>query len=346
MSRRILFRGLLLLVLLGGLAAAGGAWVVFAPNTPPYAGARTVTLPDRTTESLDAVIDSLEARGIVQRAAPLRWMAQATGWGAQIKAGHYAFDAGASNYDILDVLRRGLQTPVHLTIPPGSRPNVVAAVAGRQMQFSKHDFLAALRDTTVAHDLNVPPGTLFGYLLPETFELYWHTPPERVLRRIKSGFDRFFQRNVAPHTDSLGLSPHEVVTLASIVEWEALLDKEKPTIAGVYLNRIENGWKLQADPTIQYVLIDTQGARVRRVLYRHLEIDHPYNTYQIAGLPPGPITNPAPSTLRAVANAEEHSYFYFAANGTGGHTFSRTLREHTRAAEAYHRLLDQQQQER
>ena len=108
----------------------------------------------------------------------------------------------------------------------------------------------------------------------------------------------------------------------------------------MYLNRLNSGWKLQADPTVQYVLIDTEGQRTRRVLYRHLEIEHPYNTYRNAGLPPGPITNPAPSTLRAVVYSEEHDYYFFAADGTGGHQFSESLREHNRAATNYHRLLD------
>ena len=333
---RIGFVGLLL-VLLG---AAGVGWLVFGTNTPSYAGERDVTLPDSTVASLDAVATTLHERGILKRPASFRWIATWTGWDAQLKPGHYTFASGASNYDVLDKLRRGLQTPVRLTIPPGSLPDVVAAVSARALRFSKDDFLTALRDTSLAHDLGVPPGTLFGYLLPETYEFYWQAPPERVLRRIKQGMDRFYAQTIAPHADSLGLSQHEALTLASIVEWEALLDDEKPTIAGVYLNRLENGWLLQADPTVQYVLIDTQGSRVKRVLYKHLEIDHPYNTYQRAGLPPGPITNPAPSTLRAVAHPEEHNYFYFAADGTGGHTFSRTLREHNRAARAYHRLLD------
>jgi len=136
------------------------------------------------------------------------------------------------------------------------------------------------------------------------------------------------------------------VTLASIVEWEALQDREKPTIAGVYLNRLREGWRLQADPTIQYVLLQTRGKRTGRVLYDHLEIDHPYNTYEKRGLPPGPITNPTPSSLRAVAHPERHEYFYFAADGSGGHTFSRTLREHNRAAEKYHRMLNRGKREK
>ena len=202
------------------------------------------------------------------------------------------------------------------------------------------DFLDALRDTSLARELGTTPERLFGYMLPETYEFYWQTSPETVVRRIKHGFDRFYDRSLAAGADTLGFTKREVVTLASIIEWEAIHDAEKPRIAGVYVNRLQQGWRLQADPTIQYVLIDTEGERTSRVLYSDLEIDHPYNTYRNGGLPPGPITNPSPSSLRAAVNPENHDYFYFAADGTGGHSFSRTLREHNQAAEEYHRMLD------
>ena len=235
---------------------------------------------------------------------------------------------------------------MRLTIPPGSRPQTVAAVVGKRLQLDDDAFLAALRDTSLARKLDTAPAHLFGYMLPDTYELYWQTPAPTVVRRIKESFDRYYERNLAAGADSVGLTKREVVTLASIVEWEALLDTEKSKIAGVYLNRLEDGWRLQADPTIQYVLLDTEGERTRRVLYRDLEIDHPYNTYQNRGLPPGPITNPSPTSLRAVAAPDQHEYFYFAADGSGGHTFSRTLREHNRAAEKYHQKLDRRERER
>lgn len=346
MSRKTLIVTALALLVLAGFGAGLGGWMVFGPNTPSYAGERSVTLTDSTVQSLEAATEALQAAGIVASPSSFRLVARATGWGAQIKPGHYRFASGTSTYRLLDVLRRGLQTPVRLTIPPGSRPDVVAAVAARHLKLTKASFLHALRDTALAKSLDVAPGQLFGYMMPETYEFYWQAPPERVVRRVKMAFDRLYGREIEPGADSLGLTKHEVLTLASIVEWEALLDREKPTIAGVYLNRLANGWPLEADPTVQYVLLDTQGERVRRVLYKHLEIDHPYNTYRNPGLPPGPITNPAPSTLRAVAAPEEHDYFFFAANGTGGHTFSRTLREHNRAARAYHRVLDKRERER
>ena len=275
------------ILFVGGLVAGVGGALVFGPNTGGYDAPRSVYIARGTT--LDAAIDSLAQADVLVVPAAFRLVARATGWGQQIKSGHYRIAPRRSNYALLDKLRRGLQDPVRVTIPPGVQPGALTSVLGQ---------------------------------------------------RVKRGFDRFYERELAAGAERLGLTKREVVTLASIVEWEALLDAEKPAIAGVYLNRLDRGWPLQADPTIQYVLLDTKGERVTRVLYEHLEIDHPYNTYQNQGLPPGPITNPSPSSLRAAARPERHEYLYFAADGTGGHTFSRTLREHNRAAEKYQRRFD------
>jgi len=333
----------LLVLLLIGLGAGVGGTLLFGPNTGPYEGPRSVVVPEDA--SLAQTIDSLRAGGILASPATFRLVATATGWGAQVKAGHYRVASHTSNYRLLDMLRRGLQSPLRLTIPPGSRPQTVASVVGSRLEADTDAILGALRDTSLARELGTTPERLFGYMMPETYEFYWQAAPETVVRRIKQSFDRFYERELAAGADSLGLTKREVVTLASIVEWEALYDGEKPTIAGVYLNRLDQGWRLQADPTIQYVLLDTKGERTGRVLYRDLEIDHPYNTYQNGGLPPGPITNPSPSSLRAAVAPEQHDYFYFAADGNGRHTFSRTLREHNRAAEEYHRELDRRERE-
>jgi UPF0755 protein len=322
-----------------GAGVAG--WILFGSNTGPYEGTRRVVFPADVT--LDAAVDSLQAQDILASPATFRMVATATGWGDQIKSGNYSIASRTSNYRLLDTLRRGLQDPIRVTIPPGSRPETVSAVVGKRLKMDASTFRAALQDTSLAQELGTAPGRLFGYMLPETYEFYWQAPPEKVVRRIKVSFDRFYERELAAGAAEQGLTKREVVTLASIVEWEALLDEEKPKIAGVYFNRLRDGWRLQADPTIQYVLLQTRGERTGRVLYEHLEIDHPYNTYRNGGLPPGPITNPSPSSLRAAAQPDRHEYFYFAADGTGGHTFSRTLREHNQAAQEYHRMLDERQ---
>jgi UPF0755 protein len=341
MRSRSLFGLIAVVLFLGGLVVGVGGAIVFGPNTTGYDTPRSVFLP--RNPSLDAAVDSLDQAGILAAPATFRFVAEATGWGEQIKSGHYRIPPRSSNYRVLDKLRRGLQDPVRVMIPVGRQTDDLAQAMGRILEHDAEAFRTALRDTSLARELGTVPERLFGYMLPETYEFYWQTPPETVVRRVKQAFDRFYERELAAVADSLGFTKREVVTLASIVEEEALFDAEKPRIAGVYLNRLERGWPLQADPTVQYALMDRGGERVTRVLYKHLEIDHPYNTYQIQGLPPGPIANPSPSSLRAAASPERHEYFYFAADGTGGHTFSRTLREHNRAAQKYQRMLDRRQ---
>ncbi len=328
----------LLVLVLTGLGLGAGGHILFGPNTGPYSHPESVVIP--TDASLDQAVDSLKAQDILLSPATFRLVATVTGWGRQIKAGHYRIAPRTSNYHLLDMLRRGLQAPVRVTVPPGSRPDVIARQVASGLKTDSAAVRTALQDSALARTLGTTRSRLFGYMLPETYEFYWNVAPETVVRRIKQSFDTFYEQRLATHADSLGLTKREVVTLASIVEWEAIYDEEKPRIAGVYMNRLDRGWRLQADPTIQYVLLRTEGERTSRVLYRHLEIDHPYNTYKNAGLPPGPITNPTPSSLRAAVRPEAHEYFYFAADGSGGHTFSRTLQEHNRAAEEYHRMLD------
>jgi UPF0755 protein len=330
------------LLFLGGGIVGGGGALVLGPNTTAYDAPRSVYLPQ--DGSLDTAIDSLDRAGILASPRTFRLVAEATGWGAQIKSGHYRIASHSSNYEMLDKLRRGLQDPVRVRFLPGRRADALAETMGQALERDADAFRTAFRDTSLARDLGTTPDRLFGYMLPNTYEFYWQTPAETVVRRVKRAFDRFYERELAAPADSAGLTKREVVTLASIVEKEALVDAEKPTVAGVYTNRLDRGWPLQADPTVQYALVDTGEDRVTRVLHEHLEIDHPYNTYQIQGLPPGPIATPSRSSLRAAARPERHEYFYFAADGTGGHTFSRTLQEHNRAVQKYHRLLDEREE--
>src|SRR5690606_15158800 len=318
------------------LVGGAGAWIVFGPNTPVYSGTRSVKIPPRS--DFDAIVDSLDAAGVIQWDQSFRWVARATGWGGQVKAGHYVFGAGLSNYRISNKLRRGLQEPVRVTIPPGTRPEVVAAVAGRDMYFDRAAFESALSDPHLAAELGTDTTHLFGFMLPETYFFYWLTSAETVVRRIKGEFDTFFERELAARADSLGLSKEDVVTLASIIEWETAVPEERPKVSGVYHNRLRIGMKLDADPTVQYAVMQMEG-RKRRLLYTDYRLQHPYNTYLRAGLPPGPLNNPSLSALRAAVNPERHSYLYFVATGDGSHHFSRTLAEHNRAARRYHDLM-------
>jgi len=336
MKRWIAGAVLVLLLLAGGMA-----WIALVPNTPPFEGTRGVKIPRGA--SFEQVVDSLQAAGILRHRAPFVWLARLTGWHRQIKAGYYTFEAGASNYHLLNVLRRGLQTPVRVTIPPGSWPEVVATVVCRALACVPDSLLAALRDSSLVAELGTDTLHIFGRLLPDTYFFYWLTNPRTVIRRVHRHFLDFFTPERRARADSLGLSVDEVVTLASIVEWEAG-PEDRPRIAGVYLNRLRRGMPLQADPTVQYAVLQLEGQK-RRLLFDDYQIDHPYNTYRFRGLPPGPITNPSPDAIDAVLQAERHDYLYFVADGEGGHVFSRTFQEHVRAANRYRRLMEQRRRQ-
>jgi len=334
-TQRMIGGGLIVLLLFGVL----GWGIAFAPNTPTFEGERTVKLPPGS--GFETITDSLEAAGVLASPLTFQVVGTVTGWRRHIRAGHYAFASGGSNVDLLNALRTGREAPIRVRIPAGTRPEVAAATAAQEMRFTADDLLATLRDTALAEALEVPPGALFPYLLPDTYHFSWLTPPSRVLRSIKQTFDTRWTDDWQAQADSLGLSQHEVLTLASIVEWETGMEEEKARVAGVYLNRLDRGMRLQADPTVQYALLETEGQR-RRLFFVDYDIDHPYNTYQIDGLPPGPLTNPSRSSIEAVLYPETHDYLYFVAHIDGGHTFSRTLREHNRAARAFHEAVRQQ----
>ncbi len=328
-------------LVLGLLGAALVYWMLFMPNTTAYDGFAGAILPRGS--SFEAVTDSLDESGLLASRTSFEWAATATGWGRQLKPGYYRFESGATNYDLLDKIRKGRQDPVRVAIPPGTRPEVLAAVLRRDLAIDSTAFREALRDPAFAAELGTDTTHLFGYMRPNSFDIYWTTDARGAIERLKTEWDRFWTDEMEAKAAAMNLSKDEVLTVASIVEWEARKAEERPTIAAVYLNRLRIGMKLDADPTVQYALMRQDGGRMRRLFFADYKTPSPYNTYLRPGLPPGPITNPSESSIRAVVNPDEHEYLYFVADGTGGHVFSRTLTEHNRAAAAYRQMIREQQ---
>ena len=317
---------------LGGTSA----WVIWGGHTHSYDETRGIHLPPAV--SLSQAADSLISHNILRRRWPFELLAQTTGWGNQIKPGYYTISANESNKSILDKLRFGLQSPVRVRIPAGSRPDRIARVAARNMAFSADEFLAALKDPALAASLGTDTLHLFTFMLPDTYHEFWLTDAESVVRRIKREFDRYFENELSNKATQQDLTVQEVVSLAAIVEWETNMNEEKSLIAGVYLNRLRRQWPLQADPTVQYALIQIEGGK-RRLFYRDYRIHHPYNTYRYRGLPPGPVTNPSRSSLEATVHAENHDYMFFVAKPGGGHAFNTTLQGHNQDAAVLRRHL-------
>ncbi len=335
----------LTLFVLSLLAAGAGAWLAFAPNVGGDER-HSVRLPEGT--SFGVMLDSLESAGALSSRATMELFGRATGWADQVKMGHYYIEPGMSNWAVLDKIRKGLRDPIRITIPPGTRPERLARVLRNQLGTDSAAVAHLLRDPGFADSLGTDVAHLQGQMLAETFDMYWTDDPATALRRIHDRYDRFWTPERKAKADALGLTPDEVVTMASIVEWEARKPEERRRIAGLYLNRLlgrtsAGTMRLQADPTVQFALMEEGGEpQMRRLLFRDYTFPSAYNTYLIDGLPPGPITNPSDATIEAVLDNERNDFLYFVADGTGGHDFSRTLGEHNAKAARWSQYMNEQ----
>ena len=247
---------------------------------------------------------------------------------------HWAFGVYARRINLAETFKPG-----HYLLERGMSVIRVAQKLAGQIDADSAAIMQALTSGEVARKAGFDSLTLFSMFIPNTYEFYWTVTPEEFVERMKREYDRFW----TPERDALrkrsGLSRFEVMTLASIVYEETRKTDEMPRIAGVYVNRLKKGMPLQADPTIKYAM---QDFGLRRILYKHLKYESPYNTYLNKGLPPSPICMPGINAIDAVLNYEKHDYIFFCARETfdGYHNFAKTLREHNANAQAYSRELN------
>ena len=285
-------------------------------------GNARVTVPSGA--SLRTAADSLEAAGIIGSAKLFSLYAKVTGRDRNIKAGMYILDRGASWDQIVDALVAGKGIVLTLTIPEGWDLKTIIPTIARVMTVPAADLESAVRDTALIRRLNVPIPTLEGYLFPETYLLPESSDALPIVRRLVAEFERRWKPEWNAQLEKLGMTRHQVITLASIIEKEARVATERPTISAVYHNRLKIGMMLQADPTVLYAL----GRHENRVLYRHLEVQSPYNTYRNVGLPPGPIASPGSASIEAALFPADAPFLYFVAHPDGHHEFTSTVREH------------------
>lgn len=256
------------------------------------------------------------------------------------KAGHYVLETGMSVVDVVRMLKLGLQTPVMVTMNNVKTPAQLAGKLSRQIEADSAALAEAFMDGATAERLGFSsPLTMFSIFLPDTYEFYWTVTPDEFIERMYKEYKRFWSGTRDEKRKRSGLNRVEVSTLASIVYEETRKTDEMPRIAGVYMNRLRKGIPLQADPTIKYAM---QDFGLRRILYRHLKYESPYNTYLHRGLPPSPICMPSIAAIDAVLDYEDHDYIFFCARPTfdGYHNFARTLSEHNANARAYQRELN------
>jgi len=326
MMRKLIVAILLVIIAVG----AYFAWEIwFRAGT---AADVMVRIPEGAT--FPEVLDSLESAGLIGSRVAFKVLAVTTGNDASIKPGTYRFARNTSQRELLEALVEGRSTvKVKVTFPEGITIRRIASIAAREAGCDSAAIVTLANDREFLKTIGINASTAEGYLLPDTYFIFWGEKPATLLRRMAELFRSFYTDELKKKAAELDLTSYDAIVLASIVEGEARVASERETIAGVYLNRLRRDMKLQADPTIQYVIPDGP----RQLFYRDLELDSPYNTYMYKGLPPTPINNPGRASILAVLNPAKHDYIYFVAkaDGTGAHTFSRTAREHEIAVREY-----------
>ncbi|PHQ28977.1 endolytic transglycosylase MltG [Leeuwenhoekiella nanhaiensis] len=256
-----------------------------------------------------------------------------------IKPGHFIIKKGSNNNEIVNSIRSG-NIPVKISFNNQERLENLAGRISVQIEADSLELLKAFEDEGFLKEQNLDRQTALTMYLPNTYEFYWNTSAEEFRDRMLQEYKRFWTPERIAKAEAQGLNAQEVYTLASIVQKETAKVDERPRVAGVYLNRLQNGWKLDADPTVIYAVKKNQGdfdQVIKRVLYRDLETDSPYNTYKYGGLPPGPIFMPDLSAINAVLNPEKHEYYFFVADVSkpGYHLFAKTVAQHNANRKQY-----------
>ena len=261
---------------------------------------------------------------------------------AKVPSGRFNIETDWSNRALISALRSGIQAPVTLTFNNVRTTEELFGKISKQIEADSSSLLKIVEDFKFLEKNKYTRETVLSAFIPNSYEVYWNITPNKLIEKLLDEHHSFWNSNGRMEKlESIGLTKTEAYTLASIVQKETNLNKEKPTMAGVYLNRLNRDIALQADPTVVFAVGQFD---LKRVLNKHLAFDSPYNTYLYPGLPPGPICMPDISSIDAVLNAEKHSYLYFCAEPgyDGKHSFAETLRQHNQNANRYRRWLNQQ----
>ena len=311
--------------------------IIYTPNILVEAEEHYITIPHGGT--FQELQQLLGEEYIATDLVSFSFLAKLKDLDTQLKPGRYLLTPDMTNMELINLLRSGRQTPVNLTF---SNARLLSQVPKKLVQNLEIDSAQMatlmLSDTTPGH-FGFEPHTFISMFIPNTYQVYWTATPKEILDRLKREYDNFWTEERLQKAKNLGMTKEEVSTLASIVQSETNDMAEAPKVAGLYINRLQRGYKLQADPTLKFALGDFS---IRRVLNRHKEIESPYNTYKYYGLPPGPICMPSIAAVESVLNYEEHNYLYMCASAdfSGKHIFAKSLREHNINAAKLHRALN------
>jgi UPF0755 protein len=317
-------------MILGGLSLAVFFFYIWGMLSPLSPGnGQPVKLTVTRSSSTSSIGQMLFEKGLIRSAWFFNLYTRLRGVDDQLKAGTYTFSTAQSLPEIVNELVKGSDDGRVITIPEGFTLKQIAQLLEKEGLVSREDFLAAAAEDDFNYPFvkKLPPGPnrLEGYLFPDTYRVSSSTTARSIIDLMLRRFDqKMKEMDYYRKVEAAGLTLHEAVIIASMVEREARVDRERPVIAGVIFNRLQRDMPLQIDATVQYAL----GSQRAKLYYRDLEINSPYNTYLIKGLPPGPIACPGESSLLAAVEPVKTSYLYYVARPDGTHAFARTLDEH------------------
>lgn len=340
--KRVLWAAAILGLVVCGFIAYQIYSAIFSPNTQFNNEKAFVYIT--SDASLEDVRKNLEP--LVKDWSSFEAVADRKGYSSNVKGGKYIIKKGMSNNDMINTLR-SQNTPVRVSF---NNQESVAALAGRvaeQIEADSLSLLNAFNETQFLGEVGFDEDTKLAMYLPNTYEFFWNTSAKGFRDRMHKEYKKFWTEERLEKAKKQNLTPAQAISLAAVVQKETVKSDERPRVAGVYLNRIKKGILLQADPTVIFAIKKETGnydTIIKRVLYRDLEIDSPYNTYKNVGVPPGPITMPDITSIEAVLNPEKHNYLYFVADVSnfGYHMFAETLAQHNRNKVQYIRWLNQQ----
>ncbi|UKJ09369.1 endolytic transglycosylase MltG [Solitalea lacus] len=326
-------------IAIGALSVAGYFYFkLLKPNTGDFEQKAYLFIP--TGGTFKNVIDSLEKNHLLKNINTFKWSADFMKYNdSNIKAGRYRINKGMNNRAIINMLKAGNQEPVRLTFNNIRIKSQFSGYVARKLEIDSVKFLAMLNDEQFVGKFGFTPETVFTMFIPNTYELFWNTNQQKFFSRMYDEYQKFWTSDRKKKAETLGLTPEKVCILASIVYWETKRTDEMPMVAGVYLNRLHKGMKLEADPTVIFAEGDFSISRVRGKMMSN---QSPYNTYVHTGLPPGPISMPSVTAIDAVLNPKKHNYIYFCAKDdfSGYHAFAETMEQHMVNARKFQKALN------
>lgn len=338
---KFLIRLFLALLLIGAITAGGVCYLIMGPALDIESPQKLII---ERSDDINSVTKKLEQGFGLKHPKVFLLIANKMNVGNVLRPGRFEIEPEMSNRAIAVLLRKGGTLTVDVVIRGTQDIRNMPAFLGEKLEPDEGDFYALLNSDEHLSQFGFSSKTVAAMFIPNTYNMFWFANAEDVLLRMHSEYQKFWNEKRLKQASDIGLTPIEVSILASILDKETNKVDEMPRIAGVYLNRLRNNWKLQADPTVKFAM---DSMSLKRILKGHTLIEHPYNTYFVEGLPPGPICIPSLQAIKAVLEPEEHNYMFFCARPdmSGYHNFAVTLDQHNLNAANYHKFLNRLERE-